>query len=98
MLNFLCLDYRLTYLITIALAISLVTSTITLTQWVQSGSGNANFYFGSCVTYILALVGLAYETINAHLIDQDVKRSGLRDPNTHRFYLNVPAQRTKKLE
>jgi hypothetical protein len=91
------LDYRLIYLITTALAISFVTSTITLTQWIQSGSGNANFYFGSCTTYVIALVGLAYETINAHLLDQDVKFSGLSDPNTRRFYLNVPAQRPKKL-
>lgn len=92
------LDYRLTYLITIALVISIATATITLTQWVQSGSGNANFYFGSCTTYMLALIGLAYETVNAHLINQDVQWSGLKDPNTHRFYVNVPAERLQKAQ
>ncbi|KAI6170423.1 Phosphatidylinositol glycan anchor biosynthesis class U protein [Aphelenchoides bicaudatus] len=90
--------YRLTYLITIALVISIATATITLTQWVQSGSGNANFYFGSCTTYMLALIGLAYETVNAHLINQDVQWSGLKDPNTHRFYVNVPAERLQKAQ
>lgn len=82
-------------MITIALVISFATAIITLTQWIQTGSGNANFYFSACSTYVLSLAGLAYETVNAHLIDQDVRWSGLRDPFQQRFYLNVPAERVK---
>ncbi|KAI6180080.1 Phosphatidylinositol glycan anchor biosynthesis class U protein [Aphelenchoides besseyi] len=86
--------YSITYLIGTALLIAMTTSVVTLTQWLQSGSGNANFYFGSCCTYILALIALVRETLYAHLVLEDVVKNPESDPKTHRYFHDQPPTET----
>lgn len=46
------------FVLTNALVLAIASSFLTLQQWLQAGSGNANFFFGSCALYSVSLIFL----------------------------------------